>query len=808
MAAEDERLVIIIDLDEGQLSSGFKNVEKAGNRSAKRIGGAFNGVVLKFRAGMTSALASIRSTVVGLGATLLAAFALRGIVSNLLDFEKAMVEISTITELTAKRTKDLTKELILYSAQFGTRASDQAKAFYTIISAGVVDATRATLLLKSANELAIGGLAGLDASIDILTSAVNAFGQENLSAARAADILFTTVKLGKTRVSELASSLGTILPTARAIGVTFEEVTGALAALTLKGDSTSLAVTKLNSVFTAILKKQGQATSVLRKNAEVFSLQSLRIKGLTVFLKDLNKALGGSETRLTKLFGRVEGSKAVISLAADGFKKMADSIKEIETSSKTAQAAFEKIDQTIGQKLNKSVANLNAIFLTFSLQSRGVVSDALTGLNDTLLSLLINFDAFIAQIKGVLITLTAVALFLKRGVIFGPLITGLAATKAGLIAFRSSFRINFELALITGETRLKAFRIALLTTSKAVKILSNSLRLFKAVASFGLLIIVDQLIVKIVELEQKFGSFGKALGIFVLRLNLSLLQGLREFIKVLTLEVPKALEFFGINGNRVFVSLTRRIVEARDELKGLDAVAAEVARKAAEAAASGLGAGVVDKLSDALRPEELSITFAKIGEGMFLKFNLETEKGLAQFRQTAASELKQITALFKNAFATGIPNAFASFGKAVAQGKNGLEALGDSVLNTVGALAVQMGQFFILIGSGMLATSSIFGDLKGGQAIAAGIALSVLGGVLQGVASGGGASTAAGNIGPSGVLESEDVLADPDATKGTTEIAVNISGDVFDTQETGFRLVEILRDNFDLEGTDLNVGTA
>lgn len=385
----EERIEIEIVLDDGSIKKGFAKIQKQGKGTGKKLTNVFD----KFTS-------NLKSKLLGLGAVFAGAFLFRRVIKNLIEFEEALAEIDTISGNLTQTNKGLADSLILLSAQFGTSASEQAKSFYQIISAGITDATRANQLLIASNKLAIGGLATQAESVDILTSAVNSFGQENISSEKAADILFATVRLGKTRITDLASSLGQVLPSAAALKISFEEVGGAVAQLTTKGLSTSEAVTQLQAVFTALLRKQGQAKIILGENADAFSLQALQVKGLTKFLKDLNGELGGSEEKLVKLLGRVEGAKAILSLGADGFEGLGDKIKQLQNSSGAADEAFQRITNTLNFQLKVAVSTIDAIFLNISKTVGGPLVTALKTINIFLLSIATNIGTFGLEIEN------------------------------------------------------------------------------------------------------------------------------------------------------------------------------------------------------------------------------------------------------------------------------------------------------------------------------------------------------------------------------------------------------------------------
>jgi TP901 family phage tail tape measure protein len=361
-----EQIKIDLMIDGKNVTKTFKGVDKVLGKTEKNLKSATSGMT-KYIKG----IASVAAAYVGLDAV-------RGVVNDMIDFERAFTEVLTIIPEGVIQNEKLADSLTELSNKYGPSASEQARSFYQVISKGITDATEAMKVLDAANKLSIGGLTSVESAVDILTGIINVYGKEAGTAEQIANKLFATVRVGATRVEELASSLGLVIPTANAMGVSFSEVSGAVAALTTKSVTTSMAVTQLDSIFTAVMKKQETATKILGKNSDAFSIQALRTKGLTKFLQDLYVATGRSEQVLTKLLGRAEGSKAIISLAADNFKNLDDSIGAIKNSSGAANKAFLKMDQTLGVQLTKSftkVSNLarSTFDVTFGKSMKGIV---------------------------------------------------------------------------------------------------------------------------------------------------------------------------------------------------------------------------------------------------------------------------------------------------------------------------------------------------------------------------------------------------------------------------------------------------
>lgn len=166
-------------------------------------------------------------------------------------------------------------------------------------------------------------------------------------------------------------------------------------------------------------------------------------------------------------------------------------------------------------------------------------------------------------------------------------------------------------------------------------------------------------------------------------------------------------------------------------------------------------------------------------------FKLQSEE-LRNIAQRTAESVR-------SSFETGFSNAFASFGRAMATGKNGLQEFGKSVLSTLGALCIQLGQFFFLVGTGMSATSSLLG-VSGGAAIAAGAALTALGGVLQGL---GGDSGGSGGGGAGGGGGAKATAPEIPEQKPQTNVTINVQGHILDRRQSGIAIAEVLTEFFD-----------
>lgn len=280
------------------------------------------------------------------------------------EFGKAVGEVSTIAdeaEFPLETIRDLTKDM---AVQFGTVPVDQAKALYQAISAGATDAAEATMLLDTANKLAIGGVSDTFTAIDVLTTATNAYAAAGLEAADASDVIFTTVRLGKTTVDELGASLGQVIPAAADLKVSFAELGAAMATITLGGISSAEASTALNAALLNIRKPSEQARKAAKDLGIEFNAAALKNKDLITVLSEAAEAAKGDDEAITALFGSVRALKAISVLTANEGKKFNEALTAMEGRAGATEEAFDKMSKTTDFQINRMNALRKASMTT------------------------------------------------------------------------------------------------------------------------------------------------------------------------------------------------------------------------------------------------------------------------------------------------------------------------------------------------------------------------------------------------------------------------------------------------------------
>jgi hypothetical protein len=181
-------------------------------------------------------------------------------------------------------------------------------------------------------------------------------------------------------------------------------------------------------------------------------------------------------------------------------------------------------------------------------------------------------------------------------------------------------------------------------------------------------------------------------------------------------------------------------------------------------------------------PMDLANSYREVLQGLDAEINA--------FALNSEENFNRLGATMFNTLGTGAANAFASFGRAIAKGQNGLKAFANALLATMGQTAIQLGTQFMLQGAAYMWA----GMPNGPPLIAAGAALAAFGGVLSSVGGGEGGGVAGGGLSPG----ADTLTTSPpeNENKKQTQVVVNVHGNILDRRETGLEIANILNETF------------
>ena len=292
------------------------------------------------------------------------------------SFETALAKVGTIADTSKVSVGDLNKQILDTSGSMGVAAADIAEAAYQAISAGQ-DTANAVAFAGQASKLAAAGFTSSSSAVDILTTALNAYGLSADQAIHVSDVLLTTQNLGKTSVDELSSSMGKVIPLAAAYGVTVENLSSGLAVMTANGIATAEATTYTKSMLNELGDAGSTVGKILQKQTgKSFAQLNAEGKSLGDVLQILYQSVGGSSTAFAGLWSSMEAGTGALSLASGGAEHFNDVLSQMQNSAGATETAYETMTDTFQHKVEtmQTAAQNFGITLYDSLESS--LSDA------------------------------------------------------------------------------------------------------------------------------------------------------------------------------------------------------------------------------------------------------------------------------------------------------------------------------------------------------------------------------------------------------------------------------------------------
>lgn len=322
-----------------------------------------------------SQISDLAKSVVGVGST----------------FETALAKVGTIADTSTLSTQQLSDQITAMSGQMGVAATDIAEATYQAISAGQ-DTSNAVAFAGQAAKLAAAGFTSSSSAVDILTTALNAYGMSADQANHVSDVLLTTQNLGKTSVDELSASMGKVIPLAAAYGVSVENLSSGLAVMTANGIATAEATTYTKSMLNELGDSGSTVGKILQQQTgKSFAELNAEGKSLGDVLQILYDRVGNDGTAFAGLWSSVEAGTGALSLASGGAEKFNGVLAQMQDSAGATETAYETMTDTFQHKVEsiQTLAENLGISLYNSMESSlsdvaqwGI--DCLTQLSDAL----------------------------------------------------------------------------------------------------------------------------------------------------------------------------------------------------------------------------------------------------------------------------------------------------------------------------------------------------------------------------------------------------------------------------------------
>lgn len=281
------------------------------------------------------------------GAAIVGVFAL--MIREAIKFNAEMANVATLIPKSGDRINELKEDVRDLAIGVGKGTSDITGGLYQVISAfGDTSDTMKILTINA--KAATAGMSTTKEAIDLTSAVTKGYGEvTSKTVKKASDLAFMTVKLGQTTFPELAASMGRVIPIAKKMNVSQEELFAGFATLSGVTGNTAEVSTQLAGVMRALIKPTDTMKKTLNELGYASGEAMIKELGLIETLKTLVEQTDGSTISVGKLFRRAEGLTALFSLTDAQVKKYNFSLKEMRKSTGAMNEAFKEVSEGVNK---------------------------------------------------------------------------------------------------------------------------------------------------------------------------------------------------------------------------------------------------------------------------------------------------------------------------------------------------------------------------------------------------------------------------------------------------------------------------
>lgn len=358
MAVEVGSAVGYLDLDISGFLAGLKSAQSEAEEASKSIAEKLGNKI----SGAGKNLSSVGSTLTKRVTVPLAGVGIAGL-KVATDFEKSMSGVKAISGATGEELKALREKAIdLGDASFS--ANEVAKAMTEMAKAGwnseqIIDGMGGVLSAATASG---EGLASVSTTV---ADAITGFGLEAKDSTRVADLLTQAANSGTIGVGDLGESFKYVAPLANSMGLSIEDVTTALSAMSMSGIKGSQAGTALSGTLSRMNGSNEKVAETMSELGIKITKEGGSFKSLDEIVATLRTSFSGMTDSQKSYYATIlagqEGQKgllALLNLSEEEYNKVAESMDNSSgVAEKTAAIMQDNLQSKVKQLIN-SLENL------------------------------------------------------------------------------------------------------------------------------------------------------------------------------------------------------------------------------------------------------------------------------------------------------------------------------------------------------------------------------------------------------------------------------------------------------------------
>lgn len=274
------------------------------------------------------------------------------------DYEYSMQKIVGLTGEAQSSVNKWNDEILKMGPEVARGPKELAEALYFISSSGIKGA-EAMDVLKLSAKAATSGMGSTQDMANVLTSALNAYRGTGLTAAYATDVLVAAVREGKAEADGFASAMGQVIPIAAQLGVSFDQVAGGMAAITLTGSSAANASVYLKGIFNSLLKATTEGEKALNSIGLSYAVlrNILANQGLIPLMQKLRDIqIKYGDEILSDVLPNIRALTGYLSLAGKNFQYNTELMKRVTEATGSLGKAFAAVADTIKVRYDSAIS--------------------------------------------------------------------------------------------------------------------------------------------------------------------------------------------------------------------------------------------------------------------------------------------------------------------------------------------------------------------------------------------------------------------------------------------------------------------
>ena len=359
MAVDVGSAVGYLDLDISGFLANLRNAQNeadtASRNIATRLGNNFTGV------GKT--LTSVGTTLTKNVTVPLLAIGTAGL-KVATDFEKGMSEVKAISGATGEDFEDLRNTAIELGASTAFSANEVAAGMTEMAKAGW-DSRQIIEGMGGVLDAAAASGEGLATVSTIVADTITGFGLEAKESTRVADLLTQAANSGTIGITDLGETFKYIAPVAGSMGLSVEDVTTAVAAMSKAGIKGSQAGTSLRGMLTRMVKPTDAVAVAMEELGISLTEQDGSFKSLDTIVAEMRNSFDGltdeQRTYYAATLAGQEGMSGMLSLLNLSQEEYDEIAASMDNAGGVAKETAAIMQDNLGSKIEQFIGSLESL---------------------------------------------------------------------------------------------------------------------------------------------------------------------------------------------------------------------------------------------------------------------------------------------------------------------------------------------------------------------------------------------------------------------------------------------------------------